>query len=94
MTGVPTDEAEVLQVNQRFYDAIETADLDAMHDIWLAGPDAPSAQCVHPGWTPLHGRDAVLRSWAVIMAGTTYIQFVLTDVRVSMTGDVAMVSCG
>ena len=35
----------------------------------------------------------MLRSWALIMANTPYIQFVLTDVRTSVVGDVAVVSC-
>ena len=51
-----------------------------MGALWLDGPD--DVVCVHPGWPPVRGRDAVLRSWSMIMANTSYIQFVLTDVEV------------
>ena len=37
--------------------------------------------CVHPGWPPVPRPGQVLRSWALVMAGTPYIQFFLTDVR-------------
>ena len=49
--------------------------------------------CVHPGWPVLSGRGEVLRSYALIMANTEYIQFFLTDVHVSVTGDTALVTC-
>ncbi len=49
--------------------------------------------CVHPGWPVLNGRGEVLRSYALIMANTEYIQFFLTDVHVSVTGDTALVTC-
>ncbi|CAO0834225.1 3-dehydroquinate dehydratase OS=Streptomyces microflavus OX=1919 GN=Smic_34320 PE=4 SV=1 [Streptomyces microflavus] len=35
----------------------------------------------------------MLRSYALIMANTEYIQFFLTDVNVAMTGDTALVTC-
>jgi hypothetical protein len=41
----------------------------------------------------LTGRGEVLRSYALIMANTEYIQFFLTDVHVSVTGDTALVTC-
>ena len=41
----------------------------------------------------LNGRGEVLRSYALIMANTEYIQFFLTDVHVSVTGDTALVTC-
>jgi ketosteroid isomerase-like protein len=85
--------AEVEAANTELYDAFEAGDLDRMESLWLDGPDASEVTCVHPGWPPLRGRTAVLRSWAVIMANTPYIQFVLTDVEVAVAGDVAVVSC-
>lgn len=48
---------------------------------------------MHPGWPVLTGRGEVLRSYALIMANTDYIQFFLTDVHVSVTGDTALVNC-
>ena len=84
----------VLRANQVLYDAFEAGDIDLMSALWLDGPDAATVSCVHPGWSPVVGRDAVLRSWSVIMANTAYIQFVLTDVTARVTDDVAVVTCG
>ena len=87
------DHREVEAVNTAFYQAFESADLDAMLDLWL---DDPEALCVHPGALPVRGTSAISRSWALIMANTPYIQFFLTDVEVSLRGepaDVASVTC-
>ncbi len=87
-----SDAKEVAETNTALYEAFETADVDRMQRVWDdADPDA--VVCVHPGWPMLRGRDTVLRSWAAVMAGTDYIQFFLTDVRVSVLGDTAIVTC-
>jgi ketosteroid isomerase-like protein len=86
--------AAVEAANASFYSAFETADLDAMQDLWL---DDPETLCVHPGALPVRGTPAINRSWALIMANTPYIQFFLTDVEVSVLTsdgrDVASVTC-
>ena len=84
------DDATV--VNAALYEAFESADVDRMERVWDdVAPDA--VVCVHPGWPMLRGRGSVLRSWALIMANTSYIQFFLTDVVTVVTGDVAVVTC-
>ncbi|WP_042426861.1 nuclear transport factor 2 family protein [Streptacidiphilus anmyonensis] len=100
MTGVPRgNKAEadaVLAANDALYAALEAGDLDALTDVWVSGADADDvhgAVCVHPGWPVLRGRASVLRSYALIMAHTDYIQFFLTDVEVEVLGDVALVTC-
>jgi ketosteroid isomerase-like protein len=90
----PSDTTAVLRANQSLYDAFETGDADLMAALWLDGPDAATVSCVHPGWSPLHGLETVLRSWTMIMANTSFIQFVLTDVEVTVAGEVAVVTCG
>ena len=85
-----TDHADVEAANARFYQAFETADLDAMRELWL---DDAEALCVHPGALPVRGTGPIYRSWALIMANTAYIQFILTDVEVSVLDDVASVTC-
>ena len=92
MTQVDID--AVLAANAELYQAVEEADFDRISALWIDGPGGESAICVHPGWPPVRGRSAVLRSWAVIMANTPYIQFFLTDVRAEMAGDTAIVTCG
>ena len=46
-----------------------------------------------PGWPVLRGRGEVMRSYALIMANTEYIQFFLTDVEIAVDGDTALVTC-
>jgi len=87
------DRQAVRAANDELYAAFESADLDRMEQLWVAGPYAASAVCVHPGWPALRGRGEVLRSWAVIMANTAYIQFFLTDIEIELAGDLAVVSC-
>ncbi|MFG1704850.1 nuclear transport factor 2 family protein [Nonomuraea sp. M3C6] len=87
------DTAAIETVNQEFYTAIEDANLDRMTEIWAEDSTDEQVSCVHPGWTLLTGRSEVLRSWALIMANTTYIQFVLTDVSTTVLGDVAVLTC-
>ncbi|MGY5032743.1 nuclear transport factor 2 family protein [Streptomyces sp. 900116325] len=89
---VAADIAAVEQANTAFYEAMERGDLDELSRLWLPGEDL-TISCVHPGWPVLTGRGEVLRSYALIMANTEYIQFFLTDVGVTMTGDTALVTC-
>lgn len=84
------DEEEVRAAHAAFYAALETGDLDAMAALWV---DDDSVLCVHPGTTPVRGVSAVRRSWAMVMATTPYLQFILTDVTVRIRGDVAHVGC-
>jgi ketosteroid isomerase-like protein len=81
---------EVEAANTAFYAAFESADLDAMRDLWLEDPET---LCVHPGALPVRGTSAINRSWALIMANTPYIQFFLTDVEVSVLEGTASVTC-
>ncbi|QFG22532.1 nuclear transport factor 2 family protein [Actinomadura sp. WMMB 499] len=85
--------ADVGEVHAEFYAAFEAGDYDRMSAVWADGAYAAGVSCVHPGWTMLRGREEVLRSWALIMANTTYIQFVLTDVETDVYGDHAVVTC-
>jgi ketosteroid isomerase-like protein len=83
--------AAVEAANAALYAAFESGDVDLMEAVWdVEDPDA--LVCVHPGWPMLRGRTAVLRSWSAVMAGTDYIQFVLTDVQVSVEGSTAIVT--
>ena len=84
--------ADVEQANAVFYAAIEQADVEAMSRVWDDQRPA-DVSCVHPGWPPVHGRRSVLHSWAAILAGTESLQFLLTDVRVAVEGDIAVVTC-
>jgi ketosteroid isomerase-like protein len=84
-----TDTELVEQANTAFYETMERGDFDELSDLWLDD----DISCIHPGWPVLSGRGEVLRSYALIMANTEYIQFFLTDVKVHLTGDTALVTC-
>ncbi|ATW49803.1 nuclear transport factor 2 family protein [Streptomyces peucetius] len=84
-----TDTELVEQANTAFYETMERGDFDELSGLWLDD----DISCIHPGWPVLTGRGEVLRSYALIMANTEYIQFFLTDVKVSVVGDTALVTC-
>lgn len=89
MSGGATDIEAVEAANTALYDAVERGDLDTLAELWLED----EISVVHPGWPVLTGRGEVMRSYALIMANTDYIQFFLTDVEVAVLGDTALVSC-
>ena len=88
--GAAAERDAVLSAHGAFYAAVEAGDIDALEALWC---DDPGSVVVHPGARPIHGTAAVLRSWAVVMATREYVQFILTDVEVSVSGDVAAVTC-
>ncbi|MEU3712582.1 nuclear transport factor 2 family protein [Streptomyces catenulae] len=87
--GPRTDIELVEQANTELYEAVERGDQEALTALWLDG----QVSVVHPGWPVLRGRGEVLRSYALIMANTEYIQFFLTDVEIDVMGDTALVTC-
>ncbi|MFC9962395.1 nuclear transport factor 2 family protein [Streptomyces nigra] len=105
MSAPHTDVEQVEAANTAFYEALERGDFETLSSLWLTPADlgvdesyhdptdAGVVSCVHPGWPVLTGRGEVLRSYALIMANTDYIQFFLTDVHTSVTGDTAIVTC-
>ncbi|MGP9019444.1 nuclear transport factor 2 family protein [Streptomyces sp. BR1] len=90
-----TDIEAVELANTAFYETLERGDFDELSELWLSATDAgdTAISCVHPGWPVLSGRGEVLRSYALIMANTEYIQFFLTDVKVVVLTDTALVTC-
>ena len=83
-------EAAVLRANERFYEAFEQLDIQAMSTVW---PHADRARCIHPGWRTLRGWPAIKESWIAIFSNTEDIKFTITDVSVSLCDRMAWVSC-
>ncbi len=83
-------EAAVLRANERFYEAFEQLDIQAMSTVWL---HADRARCIHPGWRTLRGWPAIKESWIAIFSNTEDIKFTITDVSVSLCDRMAWVSC-
>ncbi len=88
--GQDEEVARVLAVHEAFYASVEAGDLDGLRAVWSR---EEGTVCVHPGAAAIHGTSAVLRSWALVMAAHDYIQFFLTDVRVTVAEDSAVVTC-
>ncbi len=85
-----TDVLDVSTANAEFYDAFERRDLDAMSDVW---EHSDRVACVHPGWAILTGWGSVSASWFALFDGPQRLQFIVTDERVSVAGDLAWVTC-
>lgn len=85
----PRLEAELLAANQRFYEAFEMLSIDAMDGVWA---ESLAVSCIHPGGPPIHGREAVMRSWAQIFEGTQEMVFRLEKVEVAVLGTTGWVT--
>jgi ketosteroid isomerase-like protein len=85
----PVDVEAVKAANHAYYDAFEQRDLDAMSDVWHHDD---AVVCTHPGWKTLHGWGAVAGSWFALFGGPQQLQFILTDERVHLDGEVAWVT--
>ena len=80
----------VREANDSFYRAFESLSLAAMEGVWLA---SDSIHCTHPGWPRRSGFAPVMQSWRAIFEGAFEMRFEVSDVDVSVEGDVAWVVC-
>ena len=85
-----TDQDAVLAANLEFYRAFAARDLAAMDALWAQR--APVA-CLHPGWTALKDRDAIIESWAGILSNSGAPRISCFDEHAFLYGDVALVLC-
>jgi ketosteroid isomerase-like protein len=60
-----------------------------MSDLWER---SDRALCTHPGWSTLRGWGAIASSFAALFQNGQALQFILTEQRVEVAGDVAWVS--
>jgi ketosteroid isomerase-like protein len=81
---------EVLAANLQFYLAFTNHDYAAMDALWAREAEV---LCLHPGWTALHGRDAVMRSWRDILANPEAPHVACHDDQAFLYGDMAVVLC-
>lgn len=85
-----TDQDAVLAANLEFYRAFAARDVPAMDALWAR--TAPVA-CLHPGWTALSDREAIIESWASILSNPASPRIACYDEQVFLYGDVALVLC-
>jgi ketosteroid isomerase-like protein len=78
-----SDADAILAANAAYYRAFSTGDVAAMSRIWADD----GVSCVHPGWTPLIGRAAVIDSYRNILTSPN-------RVRIAHREDTAIVAGG
>ena len=87
----PSDAQQAaLAANEAFYRAFATRDLTAMTALWARSVEVA---CLHPGWAPLYGREAVMESWAGILGNPQSPNIRCLQCRVTLKGEVATVVC-
>ncbi len=82
------DRAAVIAANECFYLAFERRDLAAMAACW-SGTDGDA--CIHPGWEPVYGNEAVMETWEGIFETGVPMHFSVSDIVVQLLGDIARV---
>jgi ketosteroid isomerase-like protein len=85
-----TDNDAVLAANLEFYRAFAARDLAAMDGLWAKR--APVA-CLHPGWTALKERNAIMESWQGILSNPDAPRIACFDEQVFHYGNAALVLC-
>lgn len=85
-----TQTEAVQEINAQFYRALSLADANLMVRLWVESADAV---CVHPGWTPLHGWEAIRESWRSIFANQGPLHVWPSEVQVRVFGRTAEVIC-
>ncbi len=84
------DHDVVLTLNEAFYRAFAGQNFAAMDALWA---DGLPVSCVHPGWPPLVGRDAVMRGWRELLAQPVPTNIRAREEQVHVYGDAALVLC-
>lgn len=85
-----TDRDAVLALNQAFYRAFSDRDYPAMDALWAS---RMPVSCIHPGWTALFGREAVMTGWGDVLNAPTGPVIRPRNERVMLYGDTAVVLC-
>jgi ketosteroid isomerase-like protein len=85
-----TDNDAVLAANLEFYRAFAARDLGAMDGLWAHR--APVA-CLHPGWTALKERNAIMESWQGILSNPDAPRIACFDEQAFLYGNAALVLC-
>ncbi|MEO8192150.1 MAG: nuclear transport factor 2 family protein [Acidobacteriota bacterium] len=84
------EETAVAAANLAFYRALEARSLSAIELVWSHGR---TVSCIHPGWHRLDGWREVRRSWENIFDSSRPWTVMCEDVRISVSGEMAWVSC-
>ena len=81
---------KVLAANLEFYRAFTAQDVAAMEALWARHLPV---SCLHPGWTILRRREAVLQSWRDILGNPDAPRLMCHDEEAALYGEAAIVTC-
>lgn len=84
------DAKEVEMMNNRFYEAFESLSIDKMEEVWS---HKDNTVCVHPGWDLFTGWLAIRESWIRIFQNTDSMKFVITNTKIRIIDNIAIVVC-
>lgn len=85
-----TEKELILEVNNRFYKALGTRDLELMRTVFVHDE---RAGCMHPGWVMLEGWEAIMQSWENVFDPQDQLNIKLHNVSVDIQGNAAWVTC-
>ena len=81
---------QILEVNRAFYDAFATGDFLTVKQTWSR---SNQISVIHPGSVALHGYEAVMASWELILESSGSHDIKCINERVYLTGESAHVVC-
>lgn len=84
-----SDEEAILAANAAYYRAFAMRDFGAMSRIWAEG----DVSCIHPGWSALIGRDAVVESYRSILRNPIQEPIQYRDAAAIVSGGEGRVLC-
>lgn len=85
-----TKKENIIKMNDLFYKALGTRDLDLMSKVWVRDR---RAGCVHPGWIILRSWEAIHQSWENIFDPEDQVDITISDVSVDIRGNTAWLTC-
>ena len=84
------ERAAILFVNDAFYGAFRSCDLETMEQLWAR---RDPVACIHPGWRAMTNREEVMESWQGILEGGRTPDIACRGAEVFVTGETGFVVC-
>ena len=81
---------QVQKINTEFYHAFENLSIERMEGLWKHEDNVVS---IHPGWDLFIGWLAIRESWITIFRNTKMIKFIITNTKVRVFDNIAVVVC-
>jgi len=81
---------QVQKINSEFYHAFENLSIERMEGLWK---HEDNVVCIHPGWDLFTGWLAIRESWITIFRNTEMIKFIITNTKVRVFDNIAVVVC-